>query len=77
MALRHADPLLNLPSNVAINFGSITWMLYGYSRIQKQRESQKQQLDPNSTNVPDYSRTTKSDPHHNRPKSTERNENPR
>ncbi|KXH59103.1 hypothetical protein CNYM01_14392, partial [Colletotrichum nymphaeae SA-01] len=37
--------------------------------------SRKQQLGPHCTNVPDYSRTTKSDPHDNRPKSTERNEN--
>ncbi|KXH62804.1 hypothetical protein CNYM01_14393, partial [Colletotrichum nymphaeae SA-01] len=36
--------------------------------------SRKQQLGPHCTNVPDYSRTTESDPHDNRPKSTERNE---
>ncbi|KAK1712251.1 uncharacterized protein BDZ83DRAFT_757109 [Colletotrichum acutatum] len=38
-------------------------------------DSRKQQLDPNSPNVPDYSRTTKSNPHDNRPRSRKRNEN--
>ncbi|KAK0367496.1 hypothetical protein CTAM01_17252 [Colletotrichum tamarilloi] len=37
-------------------------------------KTRKQQLGPNCTNVPDYSRTTKSDPHDNRTKSTKRDE---